>query len=263
VTVDFTSFFLQAYGRPPFPFQRALAEGEALPDILTVPTGCGKTATVVLGWLWRRRFGGHRAASTPRRLVYTLPVRTLVEQTRDEVRRWAQQVAPGLRVHTLLGGAVEDDWQNWPDDDCVIIGTQDQLLSRALMRGYAMSPYLWPIHFGLLHNDAWWVFDETQLMGPGLSTSAQLEALRRDIGTALPCHSTWMSATNAPGRLATVDLRRHTLRPFGLTEEDRAHPVLAARLTARKRLEQLPASADIAAFVATERSMWCAGSGGS
>ena len=36
----------------------------------------------------------------------------------------------------------------------ILIGTQDMLLSRALMRGYGMSRYQWPVHFALLHNDA-------------------------------------------------------------------------------------------------------------
>jgi CRISPR-associated endonuclease/helicase Cas3 len=50
----------------------------------------------------------------------------------------------------------------------VLIGTQDMLLSRALMRGYSMSRYQWPVHFGFLHNDALRVLDEVQLMGAGL-----------------------------------------------------------------------------------------------
>jgi hypothetical protein len=53
------------------------------------------------------------------------------------------------------------------------------LLSRALNRGYGMSRYRWPMHFGLLNNDCLWVFDEIQLMGSGLATPAQLEAFRK------------------------------------------------------------------------------------
>jgi hypothetical protein len=45
----------------PYPHQRRLAEGEPLPQLLNFPTGTGKTAAVILGWLqgWRLR----RAAS--------------------------------------------------------------------------------------------------------------------------------------------------------------------------------------------------------
>ena len=51
-------------------------------------------------------------------------------------------------------------------------------MSAALMRGYGASRYRWPIDFALLHNDALWVFDEVQLAGAAITTSAQLEAFR-------------------------------------------------------------------------------------
>ncbi|MCP9448558.1 MAG: hypothetical protein NNA21_00650 [Nitrospira sp.] len=52
-------------------------------QLVYVPTGLGKTAMVVLGWLWRRRFHPNEEIrkTTPRRLVYCLPMRVLVEQT--------------------------------------------------------------------------------------------------------------------------------------------------------------------------------------
>ena len=67
----FDDFFKQATGRDCYPYQRAFAEADALPELLNVPTGVGKTATAVLGWLYRRRA---RSQSTPRRLVYCLPM---------------------------------------------------------------------------------------------------------------------------------------------------------------------------------------------
>src|SRR3989440_12906314 len=54
----------------------------------------------------------------------------------------------------------------------------DALCAAAINRGYGMSRYRWPMHFGLLNNDCLWIMDETQLMGPGLSTACQLEAFR-------------------------------------------------------------------------------------
>ena len=43
---------------------------EKLPRVLQVPTGTGKTAAVILGWLYRRRFAGESVRKqTPRRLV--------------------------------------------------------------------------------------------------------------------------------------------------------------------------------------------------
>src|SRR5690606_40113747 len=96
-------------------------------------------------------------------------------------------------VHVLLGGDVDEQWENTPEGSAILIGTQDMLLSRALNRGYAMSRYKWPVHFSLLNNDCLWVFDETQLMGVGVETSAQLQGFRQKLGTHRAAHSLWMS----------------------------------------------------------------------
>jgi CRISPR-associated endonuclease/helicase Cas3 len=222
---DFAAFFARATGGTlPFPYQRAFAESATLPDVIVAPTGAGKTATAVLGWLWRRR--GHAdlavRAATPRRLVFCLPMRTLVEQTHRVTTGWlaALGLDGAVKVHMLLGGAVDDTWDAHPEKDAILVGTQDQLLSRALCRGYAMSRYRWPIHFALLNSDCLWMLDEVQLMGVAASTSAQMQAFRERLGTAGPTASIWMSATLAPGRLATVDHRDRALRTLELTAAD-------------------------------------------
>ena len=81
----FSEFFMKATGlHEPFPYQMRLALSPKLPQLIDVPTGAGKTAAVVLAWLWRRRFAAEDVRkATPRRLVYCLPMRVLVEQTRD------------------------------------------------------------------------------------------------------------------------------------------------------------------------------------
>lgn len=233
---DFCSYFLATTGHAPFPYQEAFAGSEAIADLLHVPTGAGKTAAVVVGWMWRRFEAPESVrAATPRRLILCLPMRTLVEQTERVVRGWlAKAGLHDVGVHVLMGGALDQAWDDGPDRPCVLVGTQDQLLSRALLRGYGMRRFRWPIHFAQLHNDALWVFDEVQLMGVGASTSAQLEALRRSLGTARPSRSIWMTATPSPGALATVDLRAHALTAVGLTEADRRDAGLTKRLTARK-----------------------------
>ena len=204
----------------PDPWQLALAT-ETWPTVLVAPTGSGKTAAVTLGW------AAHRLRSpeaTPRRLVWCLPMRTLVEQTADSVRHWFTRLAAESDdagrlprpedVHVLMGGVEADGWLETPERPAVIVGTQDMLLSRALMRGYASSRAVWPMEFALLHEDAQWVFDEVQLMGAGRATSAQLEAFRQfeadrarsdDRPAGTPSRSLWISATLDPGWLATVD----------------------------------------------------------
>lgn len=220
---QFDDFFRAATTHKPFEYQRRLAEdhgpGIAKSMLINLPTGLGKTAAVVMAWL--RNLVEKR--SCPRRLVYCLPMRTLVEQTRDNVAYWLRNLSKAysnpeilwLAEHSpvvLMGG--EDnrreaaEWDLWPEKPCIMIGTQDMLLSRALNRGYAAGRARWPKDFALLNNDCLWVFDEVQLMGSGFATSLQLQAWREELrlrdpasGFRMPraivsrTHSWWMSAT--------------------------------------------------------------------
>lgn len=238
----FDEFFQTCTGSPPYGFQRAFASRPTLPDLLEAPTGSGKTATAVLGWLWRRMHGTEaQRTEAGRRLVFCLPMRTLVEQTERAVRLWRQKLGLSdleLGVHVLMGGAVDDAWEEHPDRNTIVIGTQDQLLSRALMRGYAMSRYRWPVHFALLNCDCTWIMDEVQLMGVGASTAAQLQAFRERFGVAGSARTVWMTATLAEDRLRTVDVRRELSRlPFVATETP-----LVRRLNATKTLRRAVAT---------------------
>ncbi|MGE3537982.1 MAG: CRISPR-associated helicase Cas3' [Candidatus Tectimicrobiota bacterium] len=206
----FEAFFQAAFQHPPFDYQRRLATDAVLYALLNVPTGAGKTAAVLGAWLWRRL---RQPGGVGRRLVYCLPMRTLVEQTeqvaRQAIKRLEQQgliTQDRFQVHVLMGGDVSNDWDSHPERECILIGTQDMLLSRALNRGYAMSRFRWPVHFGLLNNDCLWVFDEVQLMGSGLATSTQLQAFRRMIGSFGKTQTIWMSATVERDWLQTVDV---------------------------------------------------------
>ena len=126
------------------------------------------------------------------------------------------------------------DWMLNPDCPTILIGTQDLLVSAALMRGYGTSRYRWPVDFALLHNDALWVFDEVQLTGATLATSAQLEAFRRRFDTGSDCRTLWMSATLDPAWLKTVDfVPANGYRPHDLSDTDlaQAKHLWAARKT--------------------------------
>ncbi|HNQ87699.1 MAG TPA: CRISPR-associated helicase Cas3' [Verrucomicrobiota bacterium] len=272
--MNFDDFFKAARNSspPPFDYQCRLACGDQSPNqergdwlaqgavceskLINVPTGLGKTAAVVLAWLWNRL---HPAFNHPwpRRLVYCLPMRTLVEQTQNEITKWLDHLRanvgePGfdregkeelawLRQHSpvvLMGGEETDrDWDIHPEKPAILVGTQDMLLSRALNRGYGMSRYRWPIHFGLLNNDCLWVMDETQLMGVGVETSVQLAGFRGHMGTLAPCHHWWMSATLEAERFATPEAPPQPER-FHLTEQEPSVPAVQQRVLAVKRLHR-------------------------
>ena len=67
---SFQQMALAASGHEPYPWQARVA-AEGLPELLAVETGAGKTAGVVLPWLWRRRLHPYMAvrAATPHWLV--------------------------------------------------------------------------------------------------------------------------------------------------------------------------------------------------
>ncbi len=249
---DFQSFFKKATGYAPYPYQSRLATDPKWPEALEVPTGSGKTAAVILGWLWRRRFAPEEVRkNTGRRLVLCMPMRSLTTQTVGNARLWLSRLGltEAPEVHTLMGGSVDDDWIRAPMSDAILVGTQDMLLSRALNRGFGMSSYSWPMPFGLLHNDVQWVFDEVQLMGVGASTSAQLDAFRSTFHTYGPSHSLWMSATLQPSRLATIDHGPLT-DVMQLSSPERETGELARLLSAGKRVQKLPVEATDSSAVA-------------
>ncbi len=247
--MNFTDFFTTATGFQPYPYQVELADGRNLPALLRIPTGAGKTEAAVLGWFYR--YFHHPEpqvrSATPRRLVYCLPMRTLVEQTQARVKKWLARLdrADDVAVVILMGGEPRAQWHLHPERAQIIIGTQDMLLSRALNRGYGNTPFMWPVEYGLLNNDCLWVMDEVQLMANGLPTSTQLAGLRRKLGTFGPAHSLWMSATVKPGWLDTID---HGAPPAAQVLElgpgDLESATLAERHHARKIVSEVPIEND-------------------
>ncbi|WP_344664888.1 CRISPR-associated endonuclease Cas3'' [Catenulispora yoronensis] len=93
-----------------------------------------------------------------------------------------------------------------PERTAILVGTHDLLLSRALMRGFAGSRRIAPVEYGLLNNDAQWVFDGVERLGPGLATSVRLQRMRDAMGTVAPTASLWMSSGEAVAGGGVVDV---------------------------------------------------------
>ena len=231
--MTYSQFFQKATGYPPYPYQQRLATG--WPEILRVPTGAGKTAAVILSWLYRREVLKQGAT----RLIFCLPMRVLVRQTMENARAWCTNLGLSERysVYEMMGGRLEEGWEMSPADPCILVGTQDMLLSRALNRGYAMSRYRWSVPFGLLHNDAQWVFDEVQIMGVARTTSVQLQAFREKEAVYGEARSLWMSATLQQDWLASVD-RPAPASFHDLSPADLFFPALDKRMRAKKVLRK-------------------------
>ena len=237
--MTYADFFKKATGFAPYPYQAELAERPELPSLVRVPTGAGKTEAAVLGWMYRR-FEHPKPTmrdTTPRRLAYCLPMRTLVEQTVTRVGDWLTKLgrADDVGLVTLMGGEPRAQWYLHPEKPFIIVGTQDMLLSRALNRGYGMGYNMWPVEYGLLNNDCLWVMDEVQLMANGLPTSTQMDGLRGKLETFGPAQSMWMSATVRPNWLETIDHPAPSENQIvKLGDDDLADTRLAERHNAKK-----------------------------
>ncbi len=237
---SFDEFFRTATGYTAHEYQARIAR-DGLPSVVQAPTGTGKTG-IILAWLWRRLHEPHRD-ETPRRLVYALPQRSLVEQVAGEARRWLENLglAGQVALHVVMGGAGESQLQ-WRLDmhkPAIVVGTVDSLVSKALNRGYGIARATYPIDFALVTNGAHWVIDEIQLCEESTTTLRQLAAFAKTLGTAEPFGLTCMSATVPKGLLETVD-NPLVGDVLGILPEERTGE-LAVRLDASRTIRRLSA----------------------
>lgn len=240
----FDDDFERLTGNKPFPWQRALYEqfisgrADNIPAICDLPTGVGKTSVIAV-WLLARA----RGANVPRRLVYVVNRRTVVDQTTNEVERyWRKRSAaniPDFAISTLRGQFADNrEWSADPSRPAVICGTVDMIGSRLLFSGYGVGFKSKPLHAGLLGQDVLLVHDEAHLEP---AFQELIEAIRRE-----------QCRCNEFGRFHVMELTATTrssdrcpaTTPFALGSEDRTHPIIKARVEAHKQLSLTPAEDD-------------------
>lgn len=263
----YSSWFESTTGRSPHSWQVELAEPETCGDrLVRIPTGFGKTLGVLGAWLYHRVVRNDER--WPRRLLWTLPMRVLVEQTEAEVTKALDALglawdgkgphAGRVGVHVLMGGNDAGEWHLHPEAPAVLIGTQDMLLSRALNRGYGAARARWPTDFGLVSQDVLWVLDEVQLMDVGLATAAQLAAFRLQSApvSQRPAFTWAMSATLQRDWLGkspdTVDWVGG-LSEVSLGEKDKGTELWATTTKPVRRLEPTTPKA-LATLIGTEHA---------
>jgi CRISPR-associated endonuclease/helicase Cas3 len=239
---SFETFFQRATGSAPYGYQARLAR-DGLPSVVRAPTGTGKTG-IVLAWLWRRLHGPD-PTGTPRRLIFALPQRTLVEQTATNVAEWLANVglADEVALHVVMGGSGRDqqDWRLQMYRPAIVVGTVDSLVSKALNRAYGVARATYPIDFALVTSGAQWVVDEIQLCPESTTTLRQLAGFAARFGTAEPFALTCMSATVSSNLLSTVD-NRDLGRVLEIETDERVGE-LARRLGAARTVRRLPVDA--------------------
>ncbi|MEM1279257.1 MAG: CRISPR-associated helicase Cas3' [Cyanobacteria bacterium P01_H01_bin.152] len=243
--MSYQEFFRQIKGFEPYPWQTKLAswEGEKIATVVA-PTGAGKEAGAVMPWLHDYANG----KSVPMRLVYALPTRSLVDQVYANIQAAVKQSGLGLQksVYCLKGGNIEHGFEQNLTQPAILVGTQDQLLSRALNRGFGVSWGQRPLHCAALTNDCRWILDEIQLTGVAYYTLVQLYRHWRSLGTFGPMQLCLMSATFDDAPLQGLAVER-----FELGDADRKHETLGAKITRSKPVFQarVGGAEDVAALV--------------
>lgn len=166
--MNFADTFKLLTGNPPFPWQEALyvrfITGD-IPASCNLPTGLGKTSVIAI---WLIALANH-PDKMPRRLVYVVNRRTVVDQTTVEVEKYqknlvAAGIATPLAISTLRGQFADNrQWSEDPSRPAVICGTVDMIGSRLLFSGYGLGFKSRPLHAGFLGQDALLVHDEAHL----------------------------------------------------------------------------------------------------
>lgn len=254
----FVQEFEAITGHPPLPWQEMLYqrfEGGAaeIPSCCEIPTGLGKTSIIAI-WLIAL---GHHPGHLPRRLVYVVNRRTVVDQTTDEVEKLRQnllarpelkqlrQNSKGLAISTLRGQFADNqEWSADPSRPAVVCGTVDMIGSRLLFNGYRIGFRSRPLHAGFLGQDVLLVHDEAHLE-PAFQrlVEAIADEQQREKNRPESCrHLIPMPDLRVMALSATAREEKKERADSGaghilmLTDKDLEHPVVRKRFHARKKL---------------------------
>lgn len=244
----------------PFPWQCDLLarflQGSA-PAALDIPTGLGKTAVMAI-WLVARASG----APVPRRLVYVVDRRAVVDQATEvaeRLRRWVAdspevkralgiEADRALPISTLRGQFVDNkEWLEDPSSPAIILGTVDMIGSRLLFGGYGVSQKMRPYQAGLLGADALLVLDEAHLVPPFERLIEQVASGRDAANRSLDAreeHRRGLVPRLRVLSLSATGREREESEVFRLGPADRENDEVRRRLSAVKRLSVRPVVAD-------------------
>jgi CRISPR-associated endonuclease/helicase Cas3 len=250
-SLEFPSSFRSLTGFAPFRWQERLFShliSHEPPSACDIPTGLGKTSVIPIWLLALAAQSGNGQPSLPRRLIYVVDRRTVVDQATDIAERLREtlrangegQLAPlrrnlsrlsgnperPLSISTLRGELADNrEWQEDPGRAAIIVGTVDMIGSRLLFSGYGVSRRMRPFHAGLLGQDTLLVHDEAHLSPAFDNLIKKISEMQK--AEARPLRVLRLSATQ----------RESDGNAFVLTEEEKAEDLVARRLRATKLLK--------------------------
>ncbi len=237
---NYKRFFKEITGFDPLPFQVKYHQktNEHGYKALSVPTGLGKTVTVLVDWLYRRI---HSPSETPRRLFYVVPLRTLVTQLTEVIRDITERSGIDIPVYKMMGGDLNDDWVEHPEQPAIVISTLDQLVSRQLLRPYTSSIKSSLMHFAATQDDCTIVLDESQLMTQALGTSVVLHELMLQQASF---HNRELVLCSATNNTSLVDKKTFQFDEITLGRGDYRHKIGGAKVNNKKSLHTYPKLTD-------------------
>lgn len=248
--MEFDESFHALTDHTPFPWQRRLfaqwfAKGK-IPPSCNLPTGTGKTSVIAV-WL----IALARKADMPRRLIYVVNRRTVVDQTTAEIERIRRnigttKIAGALRtvchltddetalgISTLRGQFADNqEWSANPSRPAVVCGTVDMIGSRLLFSGYRIGFKSRPLHAGFLGQDTLLIHDEAHLEPAFQKLVETVQQEQNRCQDICPLHLMELTATS-----------RASDGVFTLDQDDQRNATVRKRIEARKAM-QLHAQVD-------------------
>jgi CRISPR-associated endonuclease/helicase Cas3 len=255
---DFPKTFEALTGVQPFPWQIVLYDlfvKGSYPQSAALPTGLGKTSIIAI-WLCAL---ATKPDTTPRRLVYVVNRRTVVDQTTAEAERLCESLqqkpelseirstltklcalplptpdAPPLAISTLRGQFADNgEWCADPARPAVVVGTVDMIGSGLLFSRYSRGFKTRPLHAGFLAQDALLVHDEAHLEPCFQSLLETIVATQKAEAELRKLHVIALTATSRAEAASST-------APFTLTAADQENETVQKRIHAAKRLSLIP-----------------------
>ena len=262
----FAEFYRAIHERDPFPWQRRLAEQVATPRqwpaAIGVPTGLGKTACldIAVWWLASQADRAPETRTAPTRIWWVVNRRLLVDSTTEHAeaianalrdpdsleldeRATAVLASVGHRLRSLsadpgaaplevirLRGGIASRTPTDPSRPAILLCTLPMYGSRLLFRGYGST--LRAVDAAMAGTDSLVLLDEAHL-------APHLRALFPALADCTPGAQAILGEARSSTRLVTLTATGDDAagQPFGLDDEDEAHPVVRQRLDAAKPLE--------------------------
>lgn len=255
--IDFDSCFKALTGlkehETPFPWQQKLFEEFVQGKYRTtcdVPTGLGKTSVIAV---WLLALAHHASLGKysyfPRRLVYVVNRRTVVDQSTREAEHMRNALVNDSRleyvkkalqalqalesdnplaISTLRGEMADNgEWSNDPARPAVIVGTVDMIGSRLLFSGYGQGFKSRPLHAGFLGQDTLLIHDEAHLEP---AFQELLEAITKEQERCKEFMKLRVMAMTATAR------SKEDSEDSLFTDSDRVHIEVKKRINAKKSL---------------------------